>query len=685
MHENHLAGESSPYLRQHAHQPVDWYPWSETALEKAKREDKPIMLSIGYSTCHWCHVMAHESFDDENTAAILNREFVSIKVDREERPDLDKIYQTAHQLLTQRGGGWPLTVFLRPNDHVPFFAGTYFPREPRYGLPDFKSLLSNIAQLFRNDRQRVDDYTGEVKEHLKGLHTRTTSTEVNFNALPLDSARRQLGKDFDAQYGGFGGAPKFPHPTHLERLLRHWALLNERGKSDDDALNMVVRTLETMADGGINDQLGGGFYRYSVDEKWLIPHFEKMLYDNGALLWVYSAAWLAGKRPAFEQAAATTANWMLDEMRAPEGGFYSALDADSEGEEGKFYVWSQNEVRDVLGDETYPLFAARYGLDGPANFEGQWHLFVSSDIPAIARRFGPSPDHVGSFLETAKKQLLEARSRRIRPSLDYKILTSWNGLAIKGLAFSGRTFDRVEWIDAAAQAHRFIRERLWSDGRLFASFAEGQARHPAYLDDYAFMLDATLELLQSRYDDELLNFAEQLAEGLLARFEDPQGGFFFTAHDHETLLLRPKSYGDEAMASGSGVAALALGRLGHMLAETRYLDAAERALRAAWRDLTELPHAHDSFLHVLEERLHPPQLIFLRGPTAEVTTWRRDLTGTFSPRRRVFAISQGGGRLPGGAETAPSDKVVAYRCDGFACSAPIHDLAALKSELSGRK
>ncbi|HED51990.1 MAG TPA: thioredoxin domain-containing protein, partial [Gammaproteobacteria bacterium] len=365
---NHLVNETSPYLLQHANNPVDWHPWGPEALDQARRENKPILLSIGYSACHWCHVMAHESFEDAATAEVMNRLFVNIKVDREERPDLDKIYQTAHSLLTQRNGGWPLTLFLDPDSHVPFFGGTYFPPQPRHNLPAFTDLCQRVADVYREKRSELDEQNQSLLEFMRDMHRSEASTPDALNSMPLDIARQQLSSQFDASYGGFGKAPKFPHPTSLERLLRHWATT---GRSDNEALNMVLFTLDRMALGGMYDQIGGGFCRYSVDAQWMIPHFEKMLYDNGPLLSLYSEAWAATGNPLYRRIVTETATWVQREMQAPDGGYYSSLDADTEGEEGKFYVWTQKQLHALLNDDEYSVAAVRFGFNREANFEGR--------------------------------------------------------------------------------------------------------------------------------------------------------------------------------------------------------------------------------------------------------------------------------------------------------------------------
>ncbi|HVJ11954.1 MAG TPA: thioredoxin domain-containing protein, partial [Burkholderiales bacterium] len=508
---NRLRGETSPYLQQHAANPVDWYPWGAEALERARAEDKPILLSVGYSACHWCHVMAHESFEDPAVAAVMNRLFVNVKVDREERPDLDQIYQTAHQMLAQRAGGWPLTMFLAP-DGAPFFGGTYFPKEPRYGLPGFPELCERVAEAWRGKRAAIAAQNAEVLQALGRTLPRPAAQARQLDAAPIKLLLDTLRANFDARHGGFGAAPKFPHPTDLELCLR-------QGESE-----IVFTTLTRMCEGGIYDQLGGGFCRYSVDARWMIPHFEKMLYDNGPLLGLLADAWLTSGDPLYAKCAAETAGWVMREMQSPEGGYYSSLDADSEGEEGKFYVWDRDEVQRLLTPEEYAATAAHFGLDQPPNFENRhWHLYVAQ--PGAA----------------AVAKLFAAREKRIRPGRDEKILVSWNALAIRGMARAGRALARPDWIASARRALGFIRAAMWREGRLLATYKDGKAHLNAYLDDYALLIGALLELMQEQFVPADLEWASALADVLLEQFEDAAaGGFFFTARDHESLILRPK-------------------------------------------------------------------------------------------------------------------------------------------------
>jgi uncharacterized protein YyaL (SSP411 family) len=681
---NRLTGETSPYLRQHAHNPVDWYPWGPEAFERARHERKPIHLSVGYLACTWCHNLAKESFEDEDTAKLLNERFVNIKVDREERPDIDKIYQIAQQMLTQRSGGWPLTMFLTHDDQRPFFGGTYFPKEARYGLPAFKDLLTRVSDFYRERAGELRSQNEALMAAFAEINPPPAPADTLLSDAPLVAGRAQLQRTFDARNGGFGGAPKFPHPEMVTRLMRDWHASAGLPEPDLQALYMATVTLRRMADGGINDQVGGGFCRYSVDELWMIPHFEKMLYDNGSLLAVYAQAAIATGDADYARTAFEITSWLLREMERPVGGFYSSLDADSEGHEGKFYVWTPDEVRAALSEDEYALFAPRYGLDRPANFEGHWHLYVATPLEELARTSGRAPLEIETLLASARDKLLAERSKRVRPARDEKILTSWNALMIRGLAIASRALAREELADAATRALSFIRSELWRDGRLLATSMDGRSHLNAYLDDYVFLVDALLELQQVRFRGDELAFATELLEVVLAHFNDPvAGGFFFTSDDHETLIHRSKSYGDDATPSGNGIAARALIRMGYLLGEPRYLAEAERTLRAAWPVMNRYPTGHTSLLTALEELLNPPEIVILRGETEAIETWRKELAHLYAPRRLVLAIPADARDLPAGlADKEPRGEAVAYLCRGSACSAPLDSLAALVTELS---
>lgn len=670
---NRLAGETSPYLLQHADNPVDWYPWAEEALARARAEDKPILLSIGYSACHWCHVMAHESFEDAATAAVMNALFVNIKVDREERPDLDQIYQGAHSILSSRSGGWPLTMFLTP-DQVPFFGGTYFPPTPRYQLPGFADLLRQVASVWRDRREEIVAQNTAVLPALDQVLRQDASGPLD--GAVITAAVAQLKQMFDPRHGGFGGAPKFANPADLALLL------SRATQGDADARQMVALTLTRMAEGGIYDHLGGGFCRYSVDERWEIPHFEKMLYDNGQLLGLYSDGWLMTGDARYRTVVAETVDWALREMGAPGGAFYSSLDADSEGEEGKFYVWARDELRDLLDAREYALLEQRFRLGPMPNFEHAWHLHAIRAFDDAAAQAGLSVDAAERIWQSARAKLLAARSRRIRPGCDDKLLTSWNALMIHGLAKAGRAFEQPAWIVAAQHAVDCIRGELWRDGRLLATCKDGRAHLNAYLDDHAFLLAALLDLLQADFRKQDLDFAMDLAEALLARFEDGElGGFFFTSHDHEQLLQRPKSALDNATPSGNGVTAFALQRLGHLLGEPRYLQAAERTLRAFAGIMQRAPVSCATLAMALDEYLVPPTVVILHGPAAETRRWKSQLDRLWLPGALVIALPENAQNLPPGLARQMLKHVNAWVCRGVECLPAIGELNALLETL----
>ena len=658
---NRLRGETSPYLQQHAANPVDWYPWGAEALERARAEDRPILLSIGYSACHWCHVMAQESFEDPAVAAVMNRLFVNVKVDREERPDLDQIYQSAHQMLAQRAGGWPLTMFLAP-DGTPFFGGTYFPKEPRYGLPGFPQLCERVAELWREKRAEISAQNAEVLQALERTLPTPSATGMALDGAPAQALRDLLRANFDARFGGFGAAPKFPHPTDLELCLRQ----GERA--------IATCTLARMCEGGIYDQLGGGFYRYSVDAQWSIPHFEKMLYDNGPLLGMLADAWVITGETLYAKCAAETAGWILREMQSPEGGYYSSLDADSEHHEGKFYVWSREEVQALLTNEEYVVISHHYGLDQPPNFENRhWHLRVVRQV---------EPEHQ-ALVGLARQKLFAAREARVRPGRDEKVLVSWNALAIRGMARAGRVFGRDEWTASARRAFDFIRGTMWRSPRLAATYKDGRAHLNAYLDDYALLIAAAIELLQDEFRSEDLAFAAALAEVLLEQFEDrAAGGFFFTGRDHERLIHRPKPGHDHATPSGNAMAALVLGRLAAVTGEARYARAAERTLELFFPSMREHPGGYAMMAIALEEHLAQPKILVLRGPHETVRAWNRELAREFMSDTVVLPIPGGAAGVPAVLDKpASTGEVNAWLCRGVSCLAPIGDLVQLKETL----
>ncbi|MGD1983638.1 MAG: thioredoxin domain-containing protein [Chromatiaceae bacterium] len=674
MTAHRLRDATSPYLQQHADNPVDWWPWCAEALDLARREDKPILLSIGYSACHWCHVMAHESFEDETTARLMNRLFVNIKVDREERPDLDRIYQTSHQLLARRAGGWPLTVFLTPDDNVAFFAGTYFPPAARHGLPAFRDVLQQIERAYRDQGDAIRRQNESLCSALQQIDATPRSDDAP-DAAVFDATAAQLAEQFDAMHGGFGGAPKFPHPGTLRFLLRHG-----RRSDDGHASRMALHTLDRMANGGIHDHLAGGFCRYSVDAEWMIPHFEKMLYDNGQLMDLYAEAWGMTRRPLYRHVCERLADWLITEMQLPSGAYCASLDADSEGEEGRYYVWSPDAVRSLLSDDEYRVFAPRFGLDRPPNFEGRWHLHVFEETGRLAETTGLPPRDVRRHLLAARNTLLAARRQRVPPGRDEKVLTSWNALMIKGMARAGRLLERDDWLDSAAAALGYLQEVHFDGEGLRATSRDGRARLTGYLDDYAYLLDAVLELLQARWRSEWLDFALVIGRYLVAHFEDPEaGGFFFTADNHEALVHRPKPLGDDAMPSGNAVAIEGLQLLAAISGDMMLQDAADRALRAAWPAIERAGYAHVGLLEALHGYLEPPELLIVRGRKEALDEWRQALKQAAEPGRRAFLIPADAAGLPEAlaAKTAEPDRVVAYRCRGHQCEPPFSDPAEL--------
>ena len=684
---NHLADQTSPYLLQHADNPVEWYPWCDEALQRAKDEKKPILLSIGYSACHWCHVMAHESFENEVTAKIMNELYINIKIDREERPDIDKIYQTAQFLLTQRNGGWPLTMFLTPEDQMPFFGGTYFPDKPRHGLPSFNELLHHISDFYQNRHGEIVTQNQSMHQALQSIYE-PTFTKIDLSENILDICTEQLEQTFDAEHGGFGNAPKFPHPSNIERLLRYYAQSKINQENKPRTLHVAIHSLEKMAAGGIYDHLGGGFSRYSVDQYWMIPHFEKMLYDNGPLLALYAQAFSLNYSDQFRRTCESTTEWLTREMQSPEGGYYSTLDADSEGIEGKFYVWAKSEVEDILTQEEYSIFAPHFGFDGAANFEGSYHLHTFKTEEEICLANSIDSKIFTELLDSAKQKLFNIREKRIRPGRDEKILTSWNALMIRGMAIAGRALNQPDYIASADHALNFIRNTMWQKQRLFATYKDGKAHLDAYLDDYAYLLDALLEMLQARWNTDDLNWACEIADVLLEQFEDSSsGGFYFTANDHEQLIQRPKTVSDDSTPSGNGIAAFVLARLGYLIAEPKYLEATTRTLEFSAQAISQSPIGHTSLLHAFEEQLNPPHFIILCGEEDSLSKWYTACNHGYAPQRMVFAINANEKNLPAAIaekkfKASSNEGVTAYVCSGTQCDAPIETFTELQKVLT---
>jgi hypothetical protein len=591
---NRLQHETSPYLLQHADNPVDWYPWGEEAFARARAEDKPVLLSVGYSACHWCHVMAHESFEHDETAQIMNERFINIKVDREERPDVDDIYMQAVMAMSGGHGGWPMTVFMTP-DARPFYGGTYYPLEPRMGMPAFRQVLLGVHDAWVNRREAVEQQAGQLHEALQRDVLGIGGGDDDLNTALLDTAAAVMIRRFDSTHGGFSGAPKFPQPMNLEFLLRTYARTGS-----PNTLEKVTFTLAKMARGGIYDQLGGGFHRYSVDAIWLVPHFEKMLYDNAQLSRVYLHAWQASGEPFFRRIAEEIYDYILREMTAPEGGFYSTTDADSEGEEGKFFVWSKAELESLLGGDAATAIEY-WGVSERGNFEGHNILNVPNDDDVIAARLDISIAELTARLARIKDTLYAARTQRVHPGLDDKIITAWNGLMLASLAEAARVLDRDDYRAAAVRAGQFVLTHLRADdGHLLRTWKNGSAKIDAYLEDYADIIDALLELYQTTFETNWFTEARWLADYALAHFAAEEGGFFDSADNAEALIVRPRSVQDNATPSGSAMLAKQLLRLAAYTGEARYEAAARGALRLLTEAMKQYPHGFGESLNATD-------------------------------------------------------------------------------------
>jgi uncharacterized protein YyaL (SSP411 family) len=667
---NRLADQTSPYLLQHKDNPVDWHPWGEEALARARAEDKPLLVSIGYSACHWCHVMEHESFEDPETAAVMNENFVPVKVDREERPDVDSIYMGAVQAMTGQGG-WPLNVFTDP-EGVPFYGGTYFPPEPRHGMPSFRQVLEGVAEAWSTRREEIRESAPRTVEGLSAP-AQVRAPEEAPSAGVIDEAETNLVAQFDRNFGGFGGAPKFPPASALEFLMGRMAEPGGKEGQAEKAREIVTTTLERMARGGIYDQVGGGFARYSVDAHWLVPHFEKMLYDNALLARAYLHAWQLTGRELFRRVCEETLDWALREMRGPEGGFYSALDADSEGEEGRFYVWSEAELRELLGGDA-PAILAYWGVDRGPNFEGRSILHVAGDEidPAV--------------LERARRTLYEVRARRVWPGLDDKRLTAWNALMIAALGDAGAVLGRADYLEAARQCARFLLDQVRArDGRLLRTYKDGRAALNAYLEDHAFLLEALLVLYEATFETGWFTAARALADTMIERFASPEGGFFDTSSDHETLIVRPRSFEDHPIPSGNSSAAHGLERLTAFTGEQGYERRADEVRGILHQAAGRHPQAFGHLLQALRFHFGPRREVALVGqPLDELAAVVRS---RFRPTTVVAGMRSRDTRAP---EVVPllagrepvDDRPAAYVCQNFACRMPVTEPAGLERELA---
>ncbi|MDX2139100.1 MAG: thioredoxin domain-containing protein [Chloroflexota bacterium] len=673
---NRLANETSPYLVQHKDNPVDWYPWSDEALAAAKTQDKPILLSIGYSACHWCHVMAHESFEHEPTAQIMNADFINIKVDREERPDLDDIYMQAVQAMSGGRGGWPMTVFLLP-DGRPFYGGTYFPLEPRYGMPSFRQVLAGVADAFKNRREQVEESANELTGMLQRDLLGTTGIDPLDEDL-LKQAQAGMARNFDAQHGGFGGAPKFPNPMNLEFLLRHYARTG-----DDSALTMVTFTLRKMARGGIYDQLGGGFHRYSVDAIWLVPHFEKMLYDNAQLSRVYLHAWQITGDAFFRRIAEEIYDYILREMTAPEGGFYSTTDADSEGEEGKFFVWSKDELFEVLGDDAR-VAVEYWGVTTRGNFEGHNILYVPNEDDVVASRVGLTTEALHEKIVAMRDRLYAHRTNRVAPGLDDKILTGWNGMMLASLAEAARVLDRRDYREAALRNADFLLASLMQDGRFLRTWKGGRAKIDAFLEDYGNLIDGLIELYQTTFDVRWFTEARRLADHVLAHFAAEDGGFYDTADTHEKLVARPRSLQDNATPSGNALLAKSLVRLAAYTGDGRYETAARGALASLAAAMRQYPQAFGESLSAVDLLVRGIDEIAIVGDAADAAT--RELLAVAQVAYRPGAIVALATANVSGEDTIPllsyrtmkGGAPTVYVCRHFTCQMPVTTAEAMR-------
>ena len=655
-HTNRLIEETSPYLLQHAHNPVDWYPWGDEAFERAKAEDKPVLVSIGYSACHWCHVMEHESFEDEVTAKIQNEHFVSIKVDMEERPDVDQIYMNFVQLTTGRGG-WPMNVFLTP-DKRPFFGGTYFPPDARYGMPSWKQILTSIAEAYRERRDELEHSANEIVGELRRLSIVQAASETLSKNL-LDHAFQSFSRTFDTVNGGFGGAPKFPPAMSLEFLLRY-----HHRTGDERALQIVTHTLDRMACGGIYDQLGGGFHRYAVDAIWLVPHFEKMLYDNAQLVRIYLHAFQVTGNEFYKDIAVETLEYVQREMLDPSGGFYSTQDADSEGEEGKFFVWTPNEIKDLVGGEEADDFNSFYDVTPQGNFEGK-NILNIKDIAAAASGRGK--------FEGARRKLFEAREKRIKPGRDEKVLTAWNGLMMAAFADAAAVLDDDKYLDVATSNAEFILTQLQRDGRLLRTWKDGTAKLNGYLEDYANAADGLLEVYRASGEIKYLTEAKRLADLIITEFwDEDNGGFFFTSNDHEELVIRNKDFYDNATPSGNSVAADVMLRLAKLAGDARYERFAVTVLKLMSSQIKRYPQGFGRALSTLEFLLADTKEIAVVGPKGNEL--ERDVLGRYLPDA-VIALS----RRPDGDAAIPllkdrgmiGGEAAAYVCEDLVCQRPV--------------
>ena len=675
---NNLINETSPYLLQHAHNPVNWYPWSAEAFTKAKAENKPVLLSIGYSACHWCHVMAHESFEDEEIAKLMNELFVNIKVDREERPDLDQIYMNAVQMMTHHGG-WPMTVFLTP-DGVPFYGGTYFPPQDRYNMPGFPRVLISVAEAYRERPEDISATSSSILKELERISSTAGST-ASLGPETLQAAYVGLIRGYDATNGGFGGAPKFPPSMSLEFLLRMHAR-NDK----EETLNIVAHTLTQMANGGIYDHLGGGFHRYSVDARWLVPHFEKMLYDNALLSRLYLHYYQVTGDEDARRTAEGTLDYVLREMTSPDGGFYSTQDADSEGHEGKFFVWTVEEIREALGNDA-ELFITYYNVTSEGNFEGKNILNITNTLEDVAGKLRIQVTNAQQILERGRRTLFEIRERRVKPDRDEKILTAWNGLMLPGFAEAGAILNRADYTEAARRNATFLLEKLQRDGLLLRTYKDGTAKLNAYLEDYSFVIEALITLSETTGELRWLSQAITLMDRMIEEFWDEEnGGFFFTGTSHEDLIVRSKDYFDNATPSGNSVAALALLRLAVLTNRDDYRNRAAAILQEVADSARRYPNGFGYALAAVDFFLSTPKEIAIVGEEpAAVGEFIREVWRPYLPNKVIAAATEGDdldrARIVLLHQKPAVGPATVYVCENYTCQAPAKNLEELRQQL----
>ncbi len=678
---NHLIHETSPYLLQHAHNPVDWYPWGEEAFAKARAENKPVLLSIGYSACHWCHVMAHESFEDEEIARLMNENFVNIKVDREERPDLDQIYMNAVQMMTHHGG-WPMTVFLTP-EGVPFYGGTYFPPQDRYNIPGFPRVLIGVAEAYSQRREDITETGASLLNELRRL-SQSAASDSPIEKELFDAAYAGIVRSFDSTNGGFGGAPKFPPAMTLEFLLRTYARTG-----NTDTLQIINLTCRKMDEGGIYDQLGGGFHRYSTDARWLVPHFEKMLYDNALLSRLYLHHFQVTQSASSRETVEGVLDYVLREMTDAHGGFYSTQDADSEGHEGKFFVWDITEIRSALGDTAAALFCDYYNVTEKGNFEGKNILNVTRTLEDVAVSNNVTVEQLAESLANSRRILFELREKRVKPDRDEKIITAWNGLMLASFAEAGVILERADYTDAARRNAEFVLSNLRREGLLLRTFKDGQAKFNAYLEDYAFFIEGLVTLFETTGEFRWLNEALTLTDRMIEEFwDDENGGFYFTGNSHENLIVRSKDYFDNATPSGNSVAAGVLLRLAILTGKDQYRNVAIAVFREAAESARRYPSGFGYLLSAIDFLLSTPKEVAIVGRyTPDIQPFLQEVWRRYLPNK-VVAPSTTAGEVSSSSlpllENRPlqEGRATAYVCENYTCKQPVTNRAELAAQLA---